>query len=87
MAPKLFSVLSRRYQDPFTYYTKDIDSFIINKLAQQLCNQGHDSIFHVGKGHKFWTIALEHLCKVDVGSCIDFAIARHQVQIRPCEVG
>lgn len=66
MAPQLFRVHSARHQDPPKCYINEVESFMISKLATQLCNHGHASILYVGDGYDFWTMALENLCKVDV---------------------
>lgn len=81
MATDLLRVQSKRHQDPPKYYTKKAKSFMIGKLAQQLCSQGHDSMLYVEKGYKLWTMTLEHLCKVDMDSCIDLATKRHQMRM------
>lgn len=71
MAPELFGVQRRRHQDRPNYYTKEAASFTVGKVTSQLYDQGHDLILYTGEGYKFWTMTLDVLCKVIVGSRID----------------
>ena len=81
VTPKLFRVHSKRHQVLLKYYTKEVESFMVRKLAKQLCNQGHNSIVDAKERYKFWTMTLEHLCKVNVRNRIHLSTARCQIQM------
>ena len=62
-------------------YTKEVESFVVGKLAQQLCNHGHDPILYVEEDYEFQTMTLDLLCNETVGSCIDLAFVRRRTQM------
>lgn len=54
---------------------------MVSKHGQQLCDQGHDSIFYVMKGYKFQAMIVKLLYKVNVVSRIALATTTSQMQI------
>ena len=78
VALELFKVHNRRHHDPPKYDTKEIESFIVDKLAQQLCNMvmtQYSMFFFWGGGYcKLMTLDLLH--KEVMRSHIDLASAR-----------
>ena len=78
---ELLRIYNMRHQDPPKYYTKEVESLTVGKLAWQFSDHDRDSILYGGEVINFWTMALELLCKVNVGSRIDLATARRQMQI------
>lgn len=61
------------------FCTKEVESFIVSKIACLLCDQGQDSILYIGEGYKCWTMTLDLLYEVDVGSHIELSSTRNQL--------
>lgn len=76
----MLGIQSSKHQDPSKYYAKEVESFMIGKLAWQFCDQGHDSILYAREVYNF-RMALGLLCKVDIGSYIVLANVRRQMQM------
>lgn len=43
---------------------------MVAKLAQQLCNHGHDLILYAMEGHKLWIMTLDLLCEQPWGAAL-----------------
>ena len=46
-------VQSRKHEYLSKYYSKEVESFTIDKLAWQLYDKGYHSIFYIGEGYIF----------------------------------
>lgn len=53
---------------------KRLNILQLANCAWQLCDKGYDSIFYTSKDYEFWTMALELLYKIIVGSDINLAM-------------
>lgn len=89
VSPKLFRIHNKRHQDPRhppMYYTKAVESFVVSKIAHQLCDQGHDSIFSTREGYNLDHNPCAFCAKPMWGIALNWLL--QDVQCRwPCELG